>query len=171
MNSNTRTITLASLPAELLDQIIGYLTPPAIALLRASSKQFRFLTQRHISKPPTLNDLVEAENWPYYDGLFTCSICLHLHPARKFADRMQVRRRRKGRKHAGSRFCVRCGVKTARYTPGNQIVVGGVPGGLCLYCGQFELRPDLQGRYLGINFYCSRCIQLGSWDASIFSPI
>ena len=110
----------------------------------------------------TIIDLLEIEQWPFYStartqppelkqpldrrDFFACSICLRIRSAGKFSNAMMKGKR--GKLGSGSfddkrtRFCILCGVTTARYQRGVYMQFGGALGGfgkVCRNCGHFAV--------------------------------
>lgn len=133
--------TLLCLPPELHLLISTYLSFPAIVHFRITCAYLYSLL------PPLTHAqllLAETTEFALSKDIYACRYCLRLRPASRFADRMRRRRRGKFGRDAEKRFCVECGLQPrkgtdgeARYGPGAQMRIDGVPYVICITCRRF----------------------------------
>ncbi|KAI9738415.1 MAG: hypothetical protein M1834_008918 [Cirrosporium novae-zelandiae] len=156
------------LPQELEDQVIFFLRPdyPTLFTLRQLNHHYYTLLNLLIKNPPhpwtrrqRLSYLVFEESWPLLTPLWSldesekekekeklyCYTCIRKLAASKFSDVQKHGKRARGGTKAASRFCIECGVQCHRYGPGEKIVVDGVGGLLCGWCGEFKLGDEATG--------------------------
>lgn len=171
---------LPDLPADILSCIHGLLGYPARVALRSTCRDFRAkvknpdqrirkdspttaTSSQPAPKPYTMEDLLEIELWPEYNGaprreegqlkqpirghdFFACHLCLKIRCASYFSNAMM--RSKRGKIGLGTtgdkigRFCAPCGAKYRKYLPGVCFMMGGFDGGyglVCQTCQRYEL--------------------------------
>lgn len=170
---------LPGLPADILLCIQEYLSYASRVALRSSCPELRakiknlngtprkasFTTARSSQSsalPYTMEDLLEVELWPEYNGapsreegalkqpirghdFFACHLCLKIRCASYFSNAMM--RSKRGKIGIGTtsdkigRFSAPCGAKSGKYIRGVSFMMGGYDGGyglVCQKCGEYE---------------------------------
>lgn len=171
--------TLPGLPADILLCIQDYLSYASRVALRCSCPELRAKVKdpnettgkessatarssQPSALPYTMEDLLEIELWPEYNGapsredgslnqpirghdLFACHLCLKIRCASYFSNAMM--RSKRGKIGLGTtadkvgRFCAPCGAKYGKYIRGVSFMMGGYDGGyglVCQKCGLYE---------------------------------
>ncbi|KAL8634324.1 MAG: hypothetical protein Q9228_008082, partial [Teloschistes exilis] len=67
-----------------------------------------------------------------------CYTCLHVLPTDEFADKSTRTPKGLGGKQAHKRFCINCGVRHGKYSPGSEVTVRGKPGFICVCCQKLQ---------------------------------
>lgn len=67
-----------------------------------------------------------------------CYTCLRVLPADNFADNSTRTPKGLGGKQAHKRFCIDCGVRYGKYSPGSEVMVRGKPGFVCVCCRKLQ---------------------------------
>ena len=130
---------LLSLPTELQLQILSETSYPSLFVLQRTHPVFRNL----IVPAALRSQLLAAEHSNEIPRRrYVCYVCVRVLPRSCFSD--NSRRTPKGiaGKDAHKRFCISCGVKDNRYTPGQAVVVDGISGVICRVCRKVLRTPD-----------------------------
>lgn len=125
-----------------------------------------------------MTDLLEIERWPEYNGaegklgheaqpiagrdFFACYLCLKIRSATKFSNAMMKGKR--GKLGSGTiaerwtRFCIDCGCKKKKFSPGTEFNFGGALGGtgfICFDCSIFVNKCSYESK--AIKRLCDEC--------------
>lgn len=75
-----------------------------------------------------------------------CYTCHRVLPRTRFADMSRKKGKGLGGVQAPKRFCLECGIKHAKYSPGSFVMVDEVPGVICACCARFFQGEDVGGK-------------------------
>jgi hypothetical protein len=171
--------TFPGLPADVLSCVQDLLSYASRVALRCTCPELRAkvkdpngatgkassatnISSQPSALPYTMEDLLETELWPEYNGaphregghhkqlirghdFFACHLCLKIRCASHFSNAMM--RSKRGKIGLGNtaykigRFCASCGVRSGKYIRGVSFMMGGVQGGyglVCQTCGRYE---------------------------------
>ena len=66
-----------------------------------------------------------------------CYTCIRVLPETQFADMSRKKGKGLGGVQASKRFCLSCGIRHAKYSPGSYVSVNNQPGVICFFCKRF----------------------------------
>ncbi|KAL8717914.1 MAG: hypothetical protein Q9225_004892 [Loekoesia sp. 1 TL-2023] len=91
--------------------------------------------------------LLAAEHniWKFPLQCLVCYTCHRVLPKTRFGDLSRKKGKGLGGVQASKRFCLDCGIKHAKYSPGSFVTVDGAPGVVCAWCGKFFQGEDVGG--------------------------
>ncbi len=141
---------LLALPLEVLQHIIEYLAQdpePSLAILRRTHRLFNSIISPAdvcgISHSELrAQRLSRAESTCAYvfpPNHYPCYFCLNVKPSNAFTDYFTVHCAKW--RLTPKRYCINCGKRYRKYTPGMTILVEGIPHCICRGCQRLHLIP------------------------------
>lgn len=144
---------LRTLPIEIQLNIAAYLDYGSLLALRRTNRHLREVVDRVGCSDAEKSSFVRAaEQYPRHANNLGCYCCYRVLPASKFADEQTYG---KGNWKTFSRFCLECGVKMGRYSPGVWVVKNGVDMICCRKCRRVRAI-----QFCSICWRCSSCLGL-----------
>lgn len=137
--------SLMSLPYQIKLRILGFVEFDA-SNTHQSLRQTHPWFRENISIIQLRNHLEAAEKYlrPFPAGYLICYTCLKFLPTDQFADPSLGRRNIVGGVRAYDRFCLGCGIKHGKYSPGTSIVANRKKLTVCKECRKlFPTRDHL----------------------------
>ena len=152
--------SLQGLSNEVCLAVVEHLDMSSFLALSLTSHHFHKLTNlKEEFRRPLLREFTfRAQTLPQWqkdrkDG-FACSICLKLLPRIEFTDTQTKGPRGRNGGDQINRFCIPCGVKSGRFSPGSIVKQGDRLRVVCWQCKDVK-----GGRFCSICFICTDCVR------------
>ena len=149
-------LTLLNLAGELQNLIILNLHPEAAIALSQTNRHFHSCASLHRLPLPIVSQWFhEKEMLPENSEKFACYTCLRLKPQSAFVLKQTKKKKSKFSPDAGNRFCIDCGCKYGKITPGHILKTS---AGLRVSCIGCEKPQD---RFCTLCYWCDGCASKG----------